>query len=189
MNLFHQNNKYIKKLTKKRATSKTWAKVKKVNKQVRPYGFKNLLRRKKPMTVTRQLTKSGDFRQKYLGDFHLRSSGSAKSMEILYETLVWRYRRKKNPLHTSSVEAERGERNGLPHIILYLEEMLARLARRGRQQRHNSTQNRQQHCQAGFCLHLERYILLDYKCKMSYRTHTAAEKEIILSKIHWGKIP
>ncbi len=37
----------------------------------RPYGFKNLQPRKKPTTVTRQLTKSRDLRQNYLCDFHL----------------------------------------------------------------------------------------------------------------------
>jgi hypothetical protein len=37
------------------------------------YGFKNLLPRKKPTTVTRQLAKSQDFRQNNLCNFHLRA--------------------------------------------------------------------------------------------------------------------
>jgi hypothetical protein len=45
------------------------------NPLARPYGFKNLQPRKKHPTVTRQLTKSRDFRQNYFcdcQDFHLR---------------------------------------------------------------------------------------------------------------------
>jgi hypothetical protein len=48
-----------------------WCLVRQINSQARTYGFKNLQARKKPTTVTRQLTKSQDFRQKYLCDFHL----------------------------------------------------------------------------------------------------------------------
>ncbi len=41
------------------------------NPQAKPYRFKNLQPRNKPTTMTRQLTKSQDFRQNYLCDFHL----------------------------------------------------------------------------------------------------------------------
>jgi hypothetical protein len=37
----------------------------------RPYGFKQLKPRKKTTTVTRQVTKSQDFHESYLCDFHL----------------------------------------------------------------------------------------------------------------------
>jgi hypothetical protein len=56
-----------------------WCLVGQRNPWARPYGLKNLNPSKKPSTVTRQLTKSLEFRQNYLCDFHLRSSSSPSS--------------------------------------------------------------------------------------------------------------
>ncbi len=51
------------------------------NPQARPQGFKNLQFRKKLTTMTRQMTKSRDFRQNYLCDFHLSLGNSQISEE------------------------------------------------------------------------------------------------------------
>jgi hypothetical protein len=56
-------------LQQKHLCIKGWCLVRQRNPQARPYGFKN--QSMKPMTVTRQLTKSPDFRQNYFCDFHL----------------------------------------------------------------------------------------------------------------------
>ncbi len=49
-----------------------WCLVHPRNPQARPYGLKNLYPSKKAATVPRKLTKSIDFCQNYLCDFHLR---------------------------------------------------------------------------------------------------------------------
>ncbi len=66
--------------------------------QRNPYGFKNLNPSKKPATMTRQLTKSIDFRQNYLCDFHLWSvwkTAAARKSNICVQhiEIVMRYYR------------------------------------------------------------------------------------------------
>ncbi len=70
--------------------SKIWRTVKKIKNtclphkkksiDCRPYGYKNIKPRKKPTTVTGQLTKSGDYGQDYLCDFHLKYKKTSCTM-------------------------------------------------------------------------------------------------------------
>jgi hypothetical protein len=75
--------------------------VRQRNSQARPYGFNNLYPSKKPATVTQQLTKSIDFHQNYLCDFHCRirkflGHPMIQTQYYLYESGSFREQQKKN---------------------------------------------------------------------------------------------